>query len=154
AVGNKRTVWQDGVVRFDNADRSGYVFRPGENGAYTEHHWGLKPQDNYDLRHTADGRYEVADAGKDNFKELPADANDPRLERAKLRDASDALISDPKERAKFEAEMARFETRNKDLQQMYEKQGLNPEEAARKAQKEITDAYRTIRKLMETPDGP
>src|SRR4029453_5304689 len=31
---------------------------------------------------------------------------------------------------------------------------MNPDEAGKRAQKEITETYERIRKLMETPDGP
>lgn len=154
AEGNKRTVYLNGDMVFQNKDGTGLTHKPTADGSgYSEHHWGPRPEDNYELRKTADGRYEVADAGKDNFKP-PESADDARVERAKLRDLADARITDPKERARFEADMVKFDARAKELQEQYEKQGKSPEEAAREAQKEMAKTYREISRLLEAPDNP
>lgn len=152
AQGNKRTIWHDGVVRIENTDGSGYVRKPGADGSYSEHHWGKNPQDNYELRKTADGKYEVADAGKDNFK--PVADGDPRGEMAKLKDLADQKIKDPAERAQFEADMNKFASRQQELKERFEKQGMSPEEASKRAADEVGKTYKQVEKLLTAPDNP
>ncbi|HEY9868633.1 MAG TPA: hypothetical protein V6D08_05665 [Candidatus Obscuribacterales bacterium] len=155
AEGNRKTVYQDGAFVVQNKDGTGYDHHPNADGSgYKEHHWGPRPEDNYELRKTPDGKYEVAEAGTENFKEVAAEPPDPRVERAKLKDCADAMITDPRERAKFEADMAKFEARAKELRERYEKQGMTPEQAAQQAQLEMAKTYREIRTLMEAPDNP
>lgn len=152
AQGNKRTIWHDGVVRIENNDGSGYVRKPSADGSYSEHHWGRNPQENYELRKTADGKYEVADAGKDNFK--PVADGDPRGEMAKLKDLADQKIKDPAERAKFEADMNKFASRQQELKERFEKQGMSPEEASKRAADEVGKTYKQVEKLLTAPDNP
>jgi len=154
AYDNQRTLYQDGAVVVTNKDGSGYDYHQEADGSYKEHHWGPRPQDNYELRKTADGKYEVADAGKDNFKEPSEDALDPRVEKAKLHDLAESRIADPVERAKFEADLNKFSQREKDLEARYEKQGMKPEEAQKKAEQEMAKTYQEIGRLMDAPDNP
>jgi len=53
--GSKTTTWADGTVKSEDSDGSGYV----KNADGTEHHWGPKAEQNYDL--TADGGTQTKD---------------------------------------------------------------------------------------------
>lgn len=57
ASGKRTTNWADGTYKIDNPDRTGYVHI--SDG--TEHHWGPKPTDNFDVHPTADGGTAVTD---------------------------------------------------------------------------------------------
>ncbi len=149
-AGNKRTVWDDGTVRVENKDGTGSVRKwQGEGTGYTEHHWGPKPQDNYEIRKTEDGKYEVAEAGTENFREPTKEEADIRVERAKLKDLADARISEGAFRANFDADMERFEQRSKQLEEVYVKEGMSQEDAAKKAEQEIAKTYQEISRVLE-----
>jgi hypothetical protein len=152
--GNKRTVYKDGTVVVQNADGSGYDRHVADDGSYKEHHWGTRPQDNYELRRNADGKIEVADAGKDNFHEPAGDKADHRVEKAKLLDKAEAKITDPTERARFEADLDKMETRERQLQDRYEKQGMSFEDAQKKAEENVAKTYQEVGKLLDAPDNP
>ncbi len=158
--GNKRTVWPDGTVSVDHTDGTRYVRSPEEGGGYTENHYGRKPQDNYVVECTADGKYRVAECSPDGeiviteFREPGENELDARVEKAKMRDLAEAKIEDPVARAQFQADLAKFDARQTELGQQYEKQGMSPEEAEKKANEEIAKTYREIRRLIEAPGNP
>lgn len=154
ADGNKRHSYQDNAYVVWNKNGSGNDHHPTKDGGYTEHHWGPKPEDNYELRRTADGKIQIADAGKDNWKDAPEKPADPRVEESRLRDAADKAIKDPKERAKFEADMQHFEDRMQKAKEKYEKQGMTPEQADKKAKEEVAETYKEIRKILEAQNNP
>jgi hypothetical protein len=148
--GNKKTTWGDGAVRVENKDHTGYAMHPAKDGSYSEHHWGPKPEDNYEVRKTADGKYQVAEAFSPDFKD--AQANDPRAERAKLRDMAESKIKDPKALARFEEDMVRMDARAQQLEESYKKDGMSADDAHKKAQEEVAKTYQQIERLMEKND--
>jgi len=149
-TGNKRTVWDDGTVRIENKDGTGSLRKwEGEGVGYAEHHSGSKPEANYELRRNADGKYEVAEAGTENFREPTRDDADIRVERAKLKDLADSRISEAKDRLAFDEDMAQFEQRSKQLEEMYVKEGMSQEDAAKKAEKEIAKTYQEVSRIFE-----
>lgn len=109
ADGTKHTVWSDKTERVEKADGSGYVHKPGldkdgkPDGSYSEHHWGPKEGDNYDLKRNTDGSFERTDKTSDGHKDLPA-------ERARLDEKAKEKLS-PAEYEKFKKDMQDFETR-------------------------------------------
>ncbi len=121
-AGSKYTRWQDGTLRVENADQSGYVQKPTADGGYTEHHWGKHEDQNYELTKTGDGKYLVADSPCD-VPEV-ADAGDPRVARAKLEETISEKITDPVELAQFREDMRRFEDRARE-------QHMSPEQVAK-----------------------
>ncbi|MBX9567828.1 MAG: hypothetical protein K2X77_02995 [Candidatus Obscuribacterales bacterium] len=124
AAGRTHTRWADNTERVEGTDGSGHVRRfNAEDGSYTEHHWGRNPQQNYELTKTADGRYLVADRPGETPHEA-RDANDVRVAHARLNDTMESKITDPAERARFQANMEAFEQRARD-------RNMPPEEVAR-----------------------
>lgn len=152
AQGNKQTTWRDGSVRIENKDGSGYAHKGNEDGSYTEFHWGKNKQDNYVLRKLPDGKYEVSDVGLINFK--PANDGDFRVEMAKLKELADKKISDPADRARFEADMNKFASRQQELKERFLKQGLSQDDAQKKAADETSKTYQQIEKLLSAHDNP
>ncbi len=154
ANGNKRTIYLNGDQVFFNKDGTGFDRKHSADGAsYTEHHWGPYPRDNYDLRRTADGAYQISTDGGKTFPEK-AEWRDPRVERAMLHDLAEGSIKDPEDRAKFESDMIKFAAREKELQKQYETQGMKPEAAQQKAREEVAKTYEQIGKLMQAGDNP
>lgn len=152
-AGNTHTRWDDGTERTEYKDGRGYVSKPDATGGRAEHHWGPRPEDNFEVKRTPDGKVD--------FSEKIGDAPHPKLddpevnaERQKLHELAEKKINDPGERAKFEADMARFEDRANKMEELYKKQGMSPEEAAKKARHEVAETYRQVEKLMEAPDNP
>lgn len=111
--GTTRTRWDDGVVRVENSDGTGYVRRPdAATGGYAEHHWGPNPQDNYELTKTSnasDARYLVQRQGEAAATDRSGEVQ-IQTEQARLRDSMDTRITNPDERARFEQDMRDFET--------------------------------------------
>jgi LysM repeat protein len=124
-AGSTLTRWQDGTERVENKDKTGFVRKPAEDGsgAYTEHHWGPQPENNFELTKTADGKFLFADKQGDQPKEL-YDQEKVRTERERVMEQAESNITNPEELAKFRANMAEFEQRA-------HKQGLPPEEVAK-----------------------
>ena len=170
ADGHKRTIWQNGLVRVDNLDNSGYERRPAGDGNYFEHHWGSDPKDHSYLIKRADGSYVVAD-GQDDRQGHKAKNEQERLlvERVHLIDAADEKIADPKERAQFRKDMQEFEERmnkrveaaNQVTDQLVKERKLTEDAAAKrreadalKAKQELTDTFRETSRLLEAKDNP
>lgn len=120
AAGRTHTRWSDRTERIEGTDGTGSVRRTADDGSYTEHHWGRSPQQNYELTKTADGRYLVADRPG----EAPHEAADARVAHARLNDIMESRITDPAERARFQANMEAFEQRARE-------RNLPPDEVAK-----------------------
>jgi len=45
---SKITLWADGRMRLEDSDNRGSAFKPDGKGGCIEHHWGPRPEDNYD----------------------------------------------------------------------------------------------------------
>src|SRR5262249_40336852 len=113
--GHRRTEWPNGTVRIERADGSGEVRRV-EGEGYSQHHWGRRPEDNYDLVRTADGHYRL------NGAEVTTHT-DPRVERERARDLADH-IADPRERSTMQSLVRRYD-------EFARREGRPPEETAR-----------------------
>lgn len=132
--GNRQTVWADGTVREQHSDGSGVVRRTMSDGSTTEHHWGTRPSDNYELQRTADGHYRVADAG-----EQPHDVADPssdvRIQRARVEAAFDRdLQGTGDDTTRAREAMRQFEERAR-------RDGLSDQEVAH--------TYEQVARMME-----
>lgn len=123
AAGRTHTRWADNTERVEGSDGTGYVRKTADDGSYTEHHWGRNPQQNYELTKTADVRYLVADRPGEQPHEA-RDANDVRVAHARLNDVMESRITDPAERARFQANMEAFEQRARE-------RNMPPEEVAK-----------------------
>lgn len=152
-AGNKHSRWDDGTEKLEYQDGRGYVSKPDSVGGRTEHHWGPRPEDNFEVKRTPDGKTEVSEK-KGDAPHKTLDDPEVKAEREKLHELAEKKIQDPGERAKFEADMARFEERAAKMEEMYTKQGMSPEEAARKAKHEVAETYRQVGKLMDAKDNP
>ncbi len=135
----KTTNWPDGrqQIEYKEPDNRKTMRTPGPDGFYTLQSSGPRPEDNFVLQKTADGKYSITDKAGDK----PIAVNeqtDVRVAHAKLHDLAEAKIKSPTERAKFEADMAHFEARAK-------QRGLSDEE--------VRKTYGEIGKLMEAQQG-
>lgn len=137
--GSKTTTWKDGTVKHENTDGTGSVQKPNEGGGYSEHHWGPKPEDNYDVIKTADGKYKIADNEGDKVGHEPKDAKE-RLEaqRTRLNENLEARYkNDPEALDRAQQDMKAFEKRAAEQQPP-----MSPEE--------VIKTYDQVSKLLES----
>lgn len=153
AADNKHYKWNDGKEKVEYKDGRGYTKTPDADGGYSEHHWGPRPGDNFEKTVTPDGKVEVREKPADAKHESIEDA-DINAQREKLKESADKHITDPKERAKFDADMARFEERSKEMEETYKKQGMSPEDAQKKAHEQIAKTYEQVGRILDAPDNP
>ncbi|HEY9871408.1 MAG TPA: hypothetical protein V6D08_19780, partial [Candidatus Obscuribacterales bacterium] len=123
SAGNRVTTWADGTLRLQRPDQRGYVRRSENDGSYSEEHWGKRPQDNFQITRTADGRIFVTDK-KGDVPHGWLESDNVALERRRLLELIEDKVDDSQHRAKFIADMARFEQRA-------QKQGIKPDDVAR-----------------------
>lgn len=137
--GNTKTSWDDGVVRQENVDGTGSVRRPVEGGGYTQHNWGPRNEDNFDLVKTADGKYRIADSEGDKVGHEPKDENEKlQAEKSRLNDRlQEKLANDPEAIERTKADMKAFEKRAAE-----QKPPLSADEVAK--------TYEQISKLLES----
>lgn len=135
----KTTSWPDGRQQIEYAapDNRKTMRTPGADGSYTLQSSGPRPEDNFFLQKTADGKYLISD--KPGDKPIAVnEQSDVRVAHAKLHDLAESKIKSPTERAKFEADMAHFEARAKE-------RGLSDEE--------VRNTYTEIGKLLDAQQG-
>lgn len=109
------------------------VVHPQRNGDTVEEHCGKGPSDKFFVRHTSDGKTLY----QKDATATPYKLNHSKEVHAAHRDLhrlANKLIADPLDRAKFEADMVRFEDRA-------HKRGLSDQEVA--------ETYKQIARLME-----
>src|SRR5215470_3534491 len=53
--GCRHTQWNNGVVRVEHFDGTGYTREPDSSGGFTEWHWGPSREDNYILTRSPEG---------------------------------------------------------------------------------------------------
>lgn len=131
------TTWSDGRAQYDYKDGR-KLFRSAEvNGSYTQIASGPRPEDNFFLQKTADGKYLVSE--KIGMRPVETnDQTDVRAAHAKMHDLAEAKIKDPAQKAKFEADMARFEGRARE-------RGLSDTE--------VTKTYAEVMRMLEAGSG-
>ncbi len=138
----KKTVWKDGSAKTERWDGRTSERHPTGDGGYTEKHTGPRPEDNYGLEKTKDGKFLIADKPGDKPVEVTPGSEDVRVERSKLEQLAETKIKDPEKLAKFHADMLRFEERAGK-----QDPPLSP--------KEIADTYKQEQRLMNaTGDSP
>lgn len=110
---NERTItrWPNGAEKTVDKDGREYSRQPDGAGGYKEIHTGPRKDDNFELTTTPDGRLLIADKPGDTPREVPCASEEAKVERHKLLDLAAEKIKDPERRAKFEADMLRFEER-------------------------------------------
>jgi hypothetical protein len=140
ADGDTRTRWRNGVYRIMNHDGTGYVYTPTGSGTYTEHHWGPRPEDNYDLTRSDRGRYLISDRPGQAPRDLSNVTSDIRVQRARVRDLAEVRLGGPQQIEHLTQDMERFEQRAR-------RQNIPPEEVAR--------TYDAISRILEAQgDSP
>jgi hypothetical protein len=139
----RTTRWKDGNEKIEDPSSGiGYARKREADGSYKENHWGPQKEDNFELTHTADGKVLIADKAGDTPREVTPASEEVKTERQKLNDLADEKIKDPQKRAKFEADMLRFEERA-----AKQTPPLSPEEVAK--------TYKETERLLEaTGDTP
>ncbi len=137
--GNTKTSWDDGVVRQENKDGTGNVRRPLEGGAYSQHNWGPKPEDNFDVIKTADGKYKIQDGEGDKTGHDPKNETERlQAEKSRLNDRmADKLKNDPEALERTKQDMKDFEKRAAEAKPPLSKE-------------EIAKTYEQISKLLES----
>lgn len=133
----KATTWADGQQQYEYKDGRRMVRIEDADGAYTQMGVGPRPEDNFLLKHLSDGRYLVSNKRGEPPIEVN-DQDDVKLAHARLHDLASDNIEDPLQKAKFDADMARFEARTR-------ARGLSDEEVAK--------TYAEVAKLMEAGEG-
>ncbi len=105
------TTWKNGAEKTEDTDGRGYNRQPDGAGGYKETHSGPRQGDQFELTTTPDGKMLIADKAGDTPREVPPASEEVKTERHKLLDLAQEKIADPERRAKFEADMLRFEER-------------------------------------------
>lgn len=131
------TTWPDGRAQYDYKDGRKLTRTAEIGGSYSQQSSGPRPEDNFYLRKTPDGKYLISD--KAGMRPVETnEQNDVRAAHAKMHDLAEAKIKDPSQRAKFEADMARFEGRARE-------RGL--------PDAEVTKTYGEVIRMMEAGSG-
>lgn len=151
-AGNTHTKWADQKEQVDYTDGRGYT-REKNGSDVNEHHWGPRPEDNFDLTKSADGKIEIREKPGDKPHE-ELDGDFVKSQRDALKEKAEAKIHDPQQLAKFHADMARLEDRSKEIEENYKKQGLSEKEAHEKRQQEVGKTYQQIGRILDAPDNP
>ncbi len=151
---NEHTKWDDGRERISRPapDSRSCTRIPDGHGGFKELHDGPRPEAKFELVKHADGRTEYSEIGDKPHQPIN-DAN-VEAERNRLNELAEKKITDPAELAKFRVDMARFEDRSKQLAENYQKEGLSPAEATKKAHEEIAKTYSQISRVLEANDNP
>lgn len=138
----KTTSYTDGTVIIEEPNHRGWANSPDGNGGYEQSHWGPRPGDDFELIKTPDGKFKIKESAEDTAHEVPAASPEVEAERQKLMETAEAKIDDPEKRAKFEADMLRFEERAKN-----QDPPLSPDE--------IVKTYKETERLLNaTGDTP
>ncbi|MGE0265678.1 MAG: hypothetical protein AB7V06_23620 [Candidatus Obscuribacterales bacterium] len=106
-------------------------------GGTVYRHAGNRPEANFALLQSGDGKMEVFDRGPDGRDRVSTTMNNPDVaySRERLLTTAETAIKDPAELAKFKADMVRFEARASE-------RGLKPEQ--------VTGTYDAVSRLMRT----
>ncbi|MBX9725476.1 MAG: hypothetical protein K2X81_29025, partial [Candidatus Obscuribacterales bacterium] len=80
-------------------------------GGFVESNTGPRKSDSFQITKTPDGKVLLADKIGDNPREVKPASEEVKTERQKLTDLSEQKIDDPAKRAKFQADMIKFEDR-------------------------------------------
>ncbi len=110
---NQRTTTRraDGSETTVDADSRMYERKPDGAGGFKETHSGPRPEDAFELTTTKDGKLLIADKPGDTPREVKPASELVNVERRKLENLAEEKIADPEKRAKFKADMLRFEER-------------------------------------------
>jgi hypothetical protein len=133
--GTTITRWDNGVVRVENPDKTGYVRRPLDLGGRSEEHYGPKPEDNYYLLKSFDKQYFLKESKDVLNAENLTDKNDIRVERSRLESLADKNIVNSEAYLRFRQDMQAFEKRA-------QQDGVSNKEVAR--------TYSQISKLLSS----
>lgn len=148
------TSWPDGRLLFeDNSSKAKFVRIPDKDGGYTETHAGPRTDDSFTITRKKDGHIEVRDKPEGTpYKQI----DDPQInaERKKLNDLIDQKITNPEEKARFIANMARFEGREQQMEDTFRKQNQTPSEAKAHANAEIAKTYGEISRILRDKIEP
>ncbi len=138
----KTTTYTDGTVIIEEPNNRGWASSPDGKGGSDEQHWGPRPGDDFELIKTVDGKIKLKDSADAPAREVPPATPEVGEERQKLMEVAAAKIDDPEKRAKFEADMLRFEERAKK-----QDPPLSPEEII----KTYKEAERLLNASGDTP---
>jgi hypothetical protein len=145
----------DGRVEAVYEDNSVYSRMPTKDGGYVERHSGVRPDDTFVITKTADGRLLVSEReGEKPYQ--PVDDPAIKTERDRLSSLAAKHITDPEDYARFQANMARFEAREHELEESLRKQHpkLSAAEITKQAHEELRKTYANISSLLEAKDNP
>lgn len=145
----------DGVINADYEDGSSYTRVPHKDGSYVQYHAGTRPDDGFIVTKTADGQFQVSEkVGDKPYTSI----DDPAIktERDRLSALAKSHISDPADYARFQANMARFEAREHEIEESLKKQHpeLSAKEITKQAHDEVRKTYANISHLLEAKDNP
>lgn len=88
--GDTTTTNNDGSVRKEHTDGTGYVRQPGDKGSFTQQNFGPKPEDNFNIMKGTDGKFRISDGKDDKVGREPKnDTERLQLERERLKDGFD-----------------------------------------------------------------
>ncbi|MCA9804168.1 MAG: hypothetical protein KC777_19500, partial [Cyanobacteria bacterium HKST-UBA02] len=126
------------LVKIDGPYLSrGLDVKPDGQGGTVYRHAGDRPEANFALLQSGDGKMEVFDKGPDGRDRVSTTMKDPDVaySRERLLSTAESAIKDPAELAKFKADMVRFESRASE-------RGLKPEQ--------VTGTYDAVSRLMRS----
>lgn len=115
----------------------GLDVKPDGQGGTVYRHAGDRPEANFAMLQSGDGRLTVFDQGPDGKDRVSTTMNDSNVaySREKLMSTAESAIKDPAELAKFKADMVRFESRASE-------RGLKPAQ--------VSGTYDAVSRLMRS----
>ncbi len=109
--GKSRITWKNGNIT--QSDQEGHLYTKVSDGkgGFLESNSGPRKIDSFQITKTPDGKILLADKIGDKPREVPPASEEVKTERQKLMDLSEKKIDDPAKKAKFQADMLKFEDR-------------------------------------------
>jgi hypothetical protein len=150
-LGSLHTQLSPGNESISYPDGRMCILRSEADGTSRQSYGGWRPQDRFQITRTPDGKVSITDQAADRPYQSLADAQ-VRTERERLARLAEAKITNPADLAKFQADMARFEERSKEMTENFKKEGLSEVDAKKKAAEEVAKTYGHISRLLEAGD--
>lgn len=137
----RTTRFKDGSESTADLDGRRYTRTPDGKGGFKETHSGPRPEDSFELTTTSDGKVSIADKPGETPHEVPA-TEAVKVMRRRLDNLAAEKITDPEKRAKFKADMLRFEDRGRN-------------ESPPLSETEVRKTYKEMERLLsKTGDTP
>jgi hypothetical protein len=140
--------WPDGSILTSESPGTKLLRKPDGHGGFVDTHCGPRPDDEFTITRTADGKVLVREKpGDEPYKPISGDDTISHA-RDYLTKLVRGRFENPEEFVRFQADMARFESREARIESDLVLQGKSKAEAKRLAHEEISKTYENISRLL------